>query len=41
MRKIASQLQGYVDNRFPIGSSDIQDGAVGMDKISELISGDE
>lgn len=36
MRKIASQLQGYVDNRFPIGSSDIQDGAVGMDKISDI-----
>ena len=36
MRKIASQLQGYVDNKFPIGSSDIQDGAVGMDKISDI-----
>lgn len=36
MRKIASQLQGYVDNRFPIGSSDIQDGAVGMDKINDI-----
>ncbi|MGM9544420.1 MAG: phage tail spike protein [Romboutsia timonensis] len=36
MRKIASQLQGYVDNRFPIGSSDIQDGAVGTDQISDI-----
>lgn len=28
MRKIASQLEGYVEGKFPIGSDDIQEGAV-------------
>lgn len=35
MRKIASELEGYVDKKFPIGSSDIQEEAVNgshMDK---------
>ena len=35
MRKIASKLEGYVDNKFPIGSDEIQEGAVNgthMDK---------
>lgn len=35
IKKIASELEGYVDNRFPISSSDIQEGAVNgthMDK---------
>ena len=28
MRKIASQLEGYVESKFPIGSDDIKEGAV-------------
>lgn len=28
MRKIASQLEGYIESKFPIGSEDIQEGAV-------------
>ena len=35
MRKIASQLEGYVDNKFPIGSEDIQSGAVNGDHMDK------
>lgn len=39
MRKLASQLEGYVDNKvndkFPIGSDDIQEGAVNGSHIYE------
>lgn len=37
MRKLASQLEGYVDgsisNKFPIGGEDIEDGAIGGNHI--------
>ena len=35
MRKLASQLEGYVDSQFPIGSSQIQNGAVGKEQFSK------
>lgn len=35
MKKIASQLEGYIDNKFPISGDKIQDGAVSGDKISQ------
>ena len=34
MRKVASELEGYVDSRFPIKEEDISNGAVTGDKIS-------
>ena len=33
MRKLASELEGFVNSRFPIGTNDIQNGAVTGDKI--------
>ena len=38
MRELASQLEGYVDSQFPIGTNQIQDGAVTQDKIDEKYS---
>lgn len=35
MRQLASKLEGYVDNKFPISGDKIQDGAVSGDKISQ------
>lgn len=35
MRALASQLEGYVDSQFPIGSSQIQNGAVGKEQFSK------
>lgn len=35
MKKIASKLEGYIDNKFPISGDKIQDGAVSGDKISQ------
>ena len=41
MRKLASQLEGYVENsvsnKFPIGSDDIQDGAIGGSHLNQSI----
>ena len=40
MRKLASQLEGYVDNQFPIGGDKIQDGAIGETQMdSSYIEG--
>lgn len=33
MRKLASELEGFINSRFPIGTEDIQNGAVTGDKI--------
>lgn len=33
MRKLASELEGFINSRFPIGTNDIQNGAVTGDKI--------
>lgn len=35
MRQIANKLEGYVDSKFPIGSDDIQNGAIGKDQVSQ------
>lgn len=35
MRQLASQLEGYVDNQFPIGGDKIQDGAIGKQQFSK------
>lgn len=34
MRKIAEDLENFVNSKFPIGTSDIKDDAITMDKIS-------
>lgn len=41
MRQIASQLEGYVDGKFPIGGDDIQNGAIDGDKLQngQIITG--
>lgn len=41
MRQLASQLEGYVDNQFPIGGDKIQDGAINGDKLEngQIIKG--
>lgn len=35
MRQLASQLEGYVDNQFPISGDKIQDGAIGKEQFSK------
>lgn len=35
MKELASQLEGYVESKFPIGTGDIKDDAVTADKIGQ------
>lgn len=35
MKNLAAQLEGYVDNQFPIGGDKIQNGAIGKDQFNK------
>lgn len=41
MRQLASQLEGFIDNAFPIGGDKIKDGAINGDKLhnGQIITG--